>query len=120
VVLEKEGETVQASGADGATTNNRMELMAAIEGLLLLETSSMAQVFTTSDYLFQGVTRWRHGWRQRNWVKQGGQPVANADLWQALDQLLSRYAVRWVNAKGMANEHLQVAGSLATQAQQMA
>lgn len=113
VVLEIGDETIQNSGAEPSTTNNRMEITAAIEGLLMLERGSAAQIFTTSDYLYQGITRWIHGWRQRNWLKRDGKAVANADLWQALDKLMEGYAIRWVNAKGQDLEALQVAGKLA-------
>jgi ribonuclease HI len=62
------------------------------------------------------VTQWIHGWRKRNWVKRDDKPVANADLWQALDQLQSQYAVRWINAKGQEIEEMKVAGKLASEA----
>jgi ribonuclease HI len=113
VVLERGDETEQNSGAAPSTTNNRMEIQAAIEGLLMLQPGSAVQIFTTSDYLFQGATRWIKGWRQRNWQKKDGQPVANADLWQALDQLMSTYQVRWVNAKNLPAIGLEEAGKLA-------
>ncbi|MFQ5398547.1 MAG: ribonuclease HI [Anaerolineae bacterium] len=116
VVLEREGETEQMSGAAAATTNNRMELTAALEGLLLLPPGSAVQVFTTSDYLFQGATRWIHGWRRRHWLKKDGKPVANADLWQALDRLSEGYAIRWVNAKGQELKPLSEASRLAAEA----
>jgi ribonuclease HI len=93
-----------------------MEITAVIEGLLLLPTSSTVQVFTTSDYLFQGATQWIHGWRKRNWQKKDGQDVANADLWQALDQLSGKYKIRWVNAKGQDMAALQEAAALAAEA----
>jgi len=99
VVLEKSGETEQFSGSASATTNNRMELTAVIEALLLLPPGSPAQLFTTSDYVYQGITQWIHGWRRRDWKKKDGQPIANGDLWQALDQLTANYAIRWINAK---------------------
>jgi ribonuclease HI len=113
VVLERGDETEQNSGSVPSTTNNRMEIQAAIEGLLMLRPGSAVQIFTTSDYLFQGATRWIKGWRQRNWQKKDGQPVANADLWQALDQLMSAYQVRWVNAKNLQAIGLEEAGKLA-------
>jgi ribonuclease HI len=116
VVLEHQGETEQASGAAPATTNNRMEITAVIEGLLLLPPGSSVQVFTTSDYLFQGATQWIHGWRRNKWQKKDGQPVANADLWQALDQLSKNYAIRWLNAKGQDSPALAEAGKLAATA----
>lgn len=103
-VLEQDGETVQTSGSDPRTTNNRMELTAVIEGLRLLPPGSAVQVFTTSDYIYQGATRWIHGWRQREWKKPDGQPVSNQDLWRTLDQLMGLYAIGWVNAKGEAGQ----------------
>jgi len=115
-VLEVGDETEQNSGSEPQTTNNRMEITAAIEGVLMLPHGSDVQVFTTSDYLYQGATRWIHGWRRRDWVKRDGKPVANADLWKALDKLQEGYAVRWVNAKGQDLESLQVAGKLAVEA----
>lgn len=120
VVLEVGETTEQNSGAHEQTTNNRMEITAAIEGILMLPRGSEVQVFTTSDYLFQGATRWIHGWRQRKWLKRDGKPVANADLWQALDKLQEGYAVRWINAKGQDLELLHIAGKLAAEAAQFA
>lgn len=117
VVLEEGDDTEQASGSDPATTNNRMELTAAIEGLLLLTPGSQVQIFTTSDYLYQGITQWIRNWRKRRWMKKGGeQPVANADLWQALDKLTENYTIRWINAKGQALPGLEEAGKLASSA----
>ena len=120
-VLEDEnGETVQSSGSDPATTNNRMEITAVIEGLLLLPPSSPVQLFTTSDYLFQGITKWIYGWRKRDWQKKDGKPVANADLWQALDQLSEQYPIHWLNAKGQKHQSLEDAGKLAIEAVKIA
>jgi len=120
VVLVTGEDTEQNSGSELKTTNNRMEIMAAIEGLLLLPRGSDVQIFTTSDYLFQGASRWIHGWRRREWLKKDGKPVANADLWQALDKLQEGYAVRWINAKGQDLESLQIAGKLAVEASKLA
>ncbi|MFN2135920.1 MAG: ribonuclease H [Candidatus Promineifilaceae bacterium] len=119
-VLSAEGEALQDSGAESSTTNNRMELQAVISGLLLVQPGSAVQVYTTSDYLYQGATRWIHGWRQRNWRKRDGQAVANGDLWQALDQQMSLYAIRWVNAKGRELEELETAARLAREASAIA
>jgi ribonuclease HI len=120
VVMEMGTDTEQASGSAPETTNNRMEITAAIEGLLLLPAGSTLQVFTTSDYLFQGATRWIHGWRRREWKKKDGRSVANADLWQSLDRLMQEYAVRWVNAKGQEHPALLEAGRLAANAVEIA
>ncbi len=119
-VLEMAGEAVQSSGSAAKSTNNRMELTAVIEGLLMLPRTSSVQIHTTSDYLFQGITRWIHGWRKRNWQKRDGKPVANADLWQALDQLLQGYTVRWINAKGQSLDALEIAAKLAAEATKVA
>ena len=120
VVLEVGDEAEQNSGGELNTTNNRMEITAAIEGILMLPRGSDVQIFTTSDYRFQGATRWIHGWRQREWRKRDGKLVANADLWQALDKLQEGYAVRWVNAKGQDLAYLEVASKLAGEAAQFA
>ena len=106
-------------GYDPETTNNRMELQAAISGLLLIQPGSSVQIFTTSDYVYQGVTRWIHGWRKRNWRKRDGQTVANADLWQALDRQTEEYAIQWVNAKGQELQELDTAGRLAREASEL-
>ncbi|HID52794.1 MAG TPA: ribonuclease HI [Anaerolineae bacterium] len=119
-VLEDGEETTQSSGSAPSTTNNRMEMTAVIEGLLLLSPGSAVQVFTTSDYLYQGITQWIRKWRQRNWLKKDGKPVANADLWQALDELAQNYAIRWINAKGQALQGLEEAGKLAVEAVKIA
>jgi ribonuclease HI len=116
VVLEEAGKTEQSSGSEPQTTNNRMEIQAAIEGLLLLPIGSSVQIFTTSDYVFQGATKWIQGWRRRQWLKRDGKPVANSDLWQALDQLMANYAVHWINAKGQDLKGLDEAGKLAVDA----
>ena len=116
-VLEEGRETEQLCGSAPQTTNNRMEITAAIEGLLMLLPGSKVQIFTTSDYLFQGITQWIRGWRKRNWMKKGGeQPVANADLWQVLDKLAENYKIRWINAKGQDLAGLDEAGKLASNA----
>ncbi len=116
VVLEEKGETEQISGSEPKTTNNRMEIQAAIEGLLLLPTGSQVQLFTTSDYLFQGATQWIQGWRKRQWTKRDGKPVVNDDLWQALDQLMGNYKIQWINAKGKDLVGLAEASKLAVSA----
>jgi ribonuclease HI len=120
VVLERGAETEQASGSMLETTNNRMEITAVIEGLRLLPPGSTVQLFTTSDYLFQGATRWIHGWRKNKWQKKDGQPVANADLWQELDQLMGQYKIRWLNAKGQDNPALTEASLVAARAREAA
>lgn len=119
VILEKQGETRQFSGSEPGTTNNRMEIRAAIEGLKQIPPGASVQAITTSDYLFQGATKWINGWRQRNWQKKGGETVANHDLWQELDRLMAERNVIWVSAKGRGEDQplgLQEASKLAHEA----
>ena len=108
----------QESSSDtvASTTNNRMELTAIIEGLLMVPINSSVEIYTMSDYVYQGITQWAKGWRQRNWQKKDGQPVANADLWKALDKLAHNYTIHWINAKGQTHEALAAAGRLAAEA----
>ncbi len=114
VALETDGEWDSHFGEDPKTTNNRMELTAAIEGLLLLPPGGRVQVFTTSDYLYQGITRWVAGWQAKGWRKNDGQPVANADLWKPLVDLAKHYRIEWVNAKNQRLEGLERAARLAS------
>lgn len=123
-VLEDGPDTTQASGWEPKTTNNRMELTAVLEGLRLVDPGSTVQLFTTSDYLYQGATNWIQGWRKRNWQKKDGQPVANADLWQQLTGRMAEYKLVWVNAKGDQPDNiarpLKEAGLLASSAAETA
>lgn len=96
-----------------STTSNRMELTAVIQGLLMVPPRSTVEVHTTSDYVYQGAVQWMAGWKRLNWHKKDGQPVANADLWQALDKQAQRYDLVWVSAKGQSDEALAAAGALA-------
>lgn len=117
VVLEIDDETEQLSGSSPKTTNNRMELLAVIEGLKLLPQGSDVNVITASDYLYMGATKWIHGWRRRNWTKRDGKPISNRDLWQSIDRLMNQYKIRWVSGKGIPDHlalGLEEAGQLAT------
>jgi ribonuclease HI len=99
VVLEQGGDTSQFSGTMLDTTNNRMELVAVLEGLATVPARVPIYIVTTSDYVFQGATKWIHGWRRRDWKKKDGQPVANSDLWLELDKELQSREIRWINGK---------------------
>ena len=119
VVIERGDETTQVSGSEPSTTNNRMEIRAAVEALKEIPGGGEAQLITTSDYLYQGATRWIHGWRKREWQKKGGKPVANADLWQALERQMERVRVHWISGKGEEfadAQGLEEAGRLAREA----
>lgn len=115
--LEWHGSWEERNGRADSTTNNRMEITAAIEGLKLVRPGTRLQIFTTSDYLYQGMTRWIHGWQGHNWKKKDGQPVANADLWLQLAQSSGSYEIIWVNAKGQRLDGLELAGRLAAMAE---
>jgi len=90
-------------GSEPHTTNNRMELRAAIAGLHALKERCEVEVVTDSEYLKNGITKWIHAWKRRNWMTIEGKPVLNQDLWQALDQEVQRHKVTWVWTKGHAS-----------------
>ena len=89
-------------GGEEETTNNRMELMAAIKALESLKTDYNGQIelWTDSKYLKDGITSWIHGWKKRGWRKADKKPVMNADLWKALDALTRDKAIDWKWVKG--------------------
>ena len=87
-------------GGEGETTNNRMELMAAINALEVLDKPSLITVVTDSSYVKDGITKWIHGWKAKGWTKKGG--LKNADLWQRLDAAAARHKVTWKWVKGHA------------------
>jgi ribonuclease HI len=87
-------------GGEAATTNNRMELTAAIEGLKALSEPCRVTLTTDSNYVRQGITEWIANWKRRNWRTASRQPVKNADLWQALDEQNQRHDVSWHWVKG--------------------
>ena len=87
-------------GAEQNTTNNRMELTAAIEGLAALQRPSRVVLTTDSQYVRQGITRWIRAWKARGWRLADKKPVKNQDLWQRLDALNQTHEVRWQWVKG--------------------
>lgn len=90
------------SGAEPHTTNNRMELMAAIRGLETLKRPCRVQLYTDSKYVQQGISQWLANWKRRGWKTADKRPVKNVDLWQHLDQATSRHQVNWHWVKGHA------------------
>ncbi|HKE24171.1 MAG TPA: ribonuclease HI [Bryobacteraceae bacterium] len=90
-------------GSEQQTTNNRMELRAAIEGLRALKENCAVEVVTDSEYLKNGITTWIHGWKRKGWMTASKKPVINQDLWKALDEENSRHQTTWVWTKGHAN-----------------
>ena len=102
VVLEYGEHRRELSGHQAATTNNQMELMAAIQALESLSRQCRVDLYTDSTYVLKGMTEWIKGWRKRNWKTASGAPVKNVDLWQALDGALSAHEVEWTWVKGHA------------------
>ncbi|MEE4235708.1 MAG: ribonuclease HI [Anderseniella sp.] len=92
----------ELSGGEAATTNNRMELTAAIEALNALKRPCTVALYTDSVYVRDGITKWIHGWRRNGWRTADKKPVKNAELWQALEQALERHKVDWHWVKGHA------------------
>ncbi len=87
-------------GGESVTTNNRMELKAAIEALAALSEPCQVALTTDSEYVRQGITRWLAGWKAKNWRKADGKPVKNIDLWQCLDIQVARHKISWHWVKG--------------------
>lgn len=107
----------ELSGSSPQTTNNRMELTAAIEGLRALKEACDVEVVTDSEYLKNGITQWIHGWKRNGWKTSAKKPVVNQDLWTDLDQLASKHNVHWTWTKGHAShEDNNRADELATRA----
>lgn len=96
----------ELSGGDAATTNNRMELFAAISALEALKRPSKVELHTDSNYVKNGVTGWIHGWKRNGWKTADKKPVKNAELWQRLDAARSRHEVDWRWVKGHAGHEL--------------
>ena len=106
LMLARDGDTVlkqrELSGGEEMTTNNRMELMAAISALEALARPSEITVVTDSAYVKNGVSEWIHGWKRNGWRTSTGKPVKNAELWQRLDTARARHRVTWEWIKGHA------------------
>ncbi|NWF83162.1 MAG: ribonuclease HI [Bryobacteraceae bacterium] len=92
----------ELSGGEPLTTNNRMELVAAIRGLAALKEACEVEVVTDSQYLKNGVESWMSRWKRNGWITAGKKPVLNQDLWQELDAQLARHNTKWVWTKGHA------------------
>lgn len=101
-VLTHGERTKEISGGVPATTNNRMELQAAIEALRALKEPCEVEFFTDSEYLRKGVTEWIWGWKKNGWVTKSKQPVKNADLWRQIDEAMRGHRLAWRWLKGHA------------------
>ena len=100
LVLRYNGTEKELSGGEVETTNNRMELMAAIEGLRALTRPMRIHIYTDSTYVKDGITKWIVNWKRNGWKTAAKKPVKNVDLWQALDDALVGHKVEWFWVKG--------------------
>ncbi|HMD72637.1 MAG TPA: ribonuclease HI, partial [Steroidobacteraceae bacterium] len=99
-LLVSGGRRKEVSGAESATTNNRMELTAAIEGLKVLKRRCAVDLYTDSKYVLQGATEWLPNWKARGWRTAAREPVKNQDLWERLDAMIAAQDVAWHWVKG--------------------
>jgi len=105
-VLQAAGKCKEMSGGEPVTTNNRMELMAAIMALEALTRPCRVDLHTDSKYVMDGITSWIHGWKARGWKTADKKPVKNDDLWKRLDVARARHEVKWHWVKGHAGHAL--------------
>jgi ribonuclease HI len=102
-ILRWRGHEKELSGGEAQTTNNRMELMAAIQVLEAIKGENrQVKIVTDSNYLRQGITQWIHNWRRKGWKTADNKPVKNKDLWQRLEAALKTHKVEWAWTKGHA------------------
>ena len=99
-LLRTGAKEAEIAGGEKLTTNNRMELMAAIKGLEALKRPCRVALYTDSSYVRDGITKWIHGWRRNGWRTADRKPVKNADLWQELLDAAARHRVEWHWVKG--------------------
>ena len=100
VLLRKGDKQREIAGGESLTTNNRMELKAAIEGLNALKRPCRVEIHTDSNYVRDGITKWIHGWMRNGWRTAAKKPVKNADLWQELLDAVEPHRVEWHWVKG--------------------
>ena len=100
VLLRSGGREREMCGGEAQTTNNRMELMAVIEGLLTLARHSKVRVYTDSQYVQKGISEWIHNWKRRGWLTADRKPVKNVDLWRRLDELAALHSIEWIWVRG--------------------
>jgi ribonuclease HI len=118
-ILRFRGRTRELSGAETATTNNRMELVAAASALEALTRPCRVTLRTDSQYVKNGITRWHTGWVRRNWRNAAGDPVANMDLWRRLLDAAKPHEVEWLWVRGHSGEPMnERADQLATEARE--
>jgi ribonuclease HI len=104
VVMRWQGHEKELHGGEALTTNNRMELMAAIQALEALTRPEKVSLYTDSTYLLNGITKWMAGWQRNGWLTAARKPVKNEDLWRRLAEAMSRHEVNWLWVKGHAGD----------------
>ena len=104
VLLQYGSKEKTLKGGDPNTTNNRMEMMAAIKAIEAVNETYTGELilWTDSTYVMKGITEWVHGWKKKNWIKSDKKPVVNTDLWKVLDKLNSQKNIQWNWVKGHA------------------
>ena len=98
--IEYNNEKVKLYGYEKNTTNNRMEITAAIEALRSIKIKSNIIIYTDSKYLMNGINTWIHDWKKKNWRTSSNKGVKNVDLWQIIDELNSNHSIKWIWVKG--------------------
>ena len=117
VIFDNNNKQKNISGSERNTTNNRMELSAAIMALKKIKTSSEITIYTDSTYVKNGITEWVLKWKKNEWINSNKKPVKNKDLWVKLDNLCEQNKVSWKWVKGHStNKYNNLADELATQA----
>lgn len=104
VFFQYKGKEKELCGGERETTNNRMELMAAIQALEGLNQACSIKLHTDSKYVLQGITEWMINWKKRGWKTAANQPVKNEELWRRLDAAIQRHAIEWIWVKGHAGD----------------
>lgn len=104
-IMVYKGHEKEMSGGEALSTNNRMELMAAIEGLRALKKPCRVRVVSDSQYVVKGMSEWVSGWQRRGWKNAAGDPVKNRELWEALVEAARPHRVQWQWVKGHAGHH---------------
>ena len=103
-LLHYKGKSKELCGGEAETTNNRMELTAAIEAINSLKRRSVVELHTDSTYVKDGITKWMVGWKKNGWKTAAKKPVKNKDLWLALDDAISQHRIQWKWVKGHAGD----------------
>ena len=105
-ILTYQNKERELCGGESLTTNNRMELMAALMALEALKRPCHVALHTDSQYLREGITNWLHNWKRNGWKTAAKKPVKNADIWQRLDEATQRHEIRWYWVKGHAGHEM--------------